>query len=337
MARGKLNRGRQTARQVRVAVVVVVALLFMVYAVYQVGRLFDVFADRYPLVTLVENSAGLIEGAPVTVAGQRVGQVAEIRFIPVEARSGEANLYVRLSLNESVRNQIREDSRAALRTQGLLGDRLVDISPGSPRYAVLEPGDTIPSEVALDYEQVLQTAASTLDEVQDILVDLETLTSALASGEGTIGALLADDRLYERMTTATTELAGLLRAVNRSDGTLARLIRDPALYNRMDQALLRLDSLGAVVMEGDGTLGRLVRDDSLYESLVGVTGRADSALVGLDRFLERLNDGDGTLSRLVEDPALYDQLLQTIVDLQTLVAELREDPSALSPEIRVFD
>ena len=45
MARGKLNRGRQTAQQVRVGVVVVIALLAVGYAVYQVGRLFDVFAD----------------------------------------------------------------------------------------------------------------------------------------------------------------------------------------------------------------------------------------------------------------------------------------------------
>lgn len=336
MARGKLNRGRTTAQQVRVAVVVVIALLFLIWGVFQVGRLFDVFAERYPLVTLVESTGGLIEGGPVTLAGQRVGQVAEIEFIPVGARTGEANLVVLLSLNEEVREQIREDSRATLRTQGLLGDRLVDISPGSPGYDILDPGDTIPSEPALDYEEVLQTAASTLDDVQRILVDLETVTGSLASGEGTLGALLQDDALYERMTVATTELAQLLQNVSRSDGTLSRLIRDPALYEQAEQTLARLNDLGDEILEGDGTLSRLVTDDSLYQTLVDAARSADATLTGLDRVVANIAEGEGTISRLLEDPELYDQLLKTVIELQTLVAQLRENPEALSPEIQVF-
>ena len=335
MARGKLNRGGQIGRQVRVGAVVVVALMLLGYAVYQVGRLFDVFAERYPLVTLVESSGGLIEGAPVTLAGQRIGQVEQIRFIPVDQRAGGANLSVRLSLSEQVQEQVREDSRASLRTQGLLGDRFVDISPGSPAYPILRPGDTIPSEPALDYEQVLETASTTLNQVQDVVTDLEVVTTSLAAGEGTLGALLADDRLYERMTAATTELAGLLRAVNRSDGTLARLIDDPTLYNRLDAALVRLDSIGRVVLEGQGTLGRLVRDDTLYEGLVDVVGRADSALAGVEGFVEGVNEADGTVARLLEDPALYDQLLKTVVDLQTLIEAIRSNPRAFRPEVQV--
>lgn len=336
MARGKLNRGGQVGRQTRVGAVLIVGILILMYGVYEVGRLFDVFADRYALVTLVENSGGLTTGAPVTLAGQRVGQVDEIRFIPVAERAGEATVRIRLSLNRSVRDQIRADSRAMLRTQGLLGDRLVEISPGSAAAPMLEPGDTIPSVAALDYEDVLFATATTLEHLQNVIVDLQLLTGSLARGEGTIGALLADDRLYERMTVATTELAGLLRTVNGSDGTLSRLIRDPGLYDRMDVALVRLDSLAGAILDGDGTLGRLVRDDSLYAGLVAVTVRADSAVAGLGTFVQEMNRADGSLARLLDDPELYDQLLRTVVDLQTLVAQIRENPEALSPRIRVF-
>lgn len=336
MARGKLNRGQQAARQVRVGVVIVAALLVLAFGIFQVGRLFDVFASRYSIVTLLESSGGLIEGAPVTLAGQRIGQVETIRFIPVEQRVDSAAIFVALSINQDVRDQIRRDSRAALQTQGLLGDRYVDISPGSPELPALEPGDTVPSDAALDYESVLRTAAVTMDQVQAVIGDLRTITDDLAQGRGTLGALLVDDRLYERMTRATTELAGVLRAVNSSDGTLSRIIDDPALYTRMTATLARLDSLSGAILEGDGSLGRLVRDDSLYHGLVGVVGRADSTLGGLNQLLTSATDGEGTVARLVEDPELYDQLLRTIVELQTLIQALREDPSALSPEIRVF-
>jgi phospholipid/cholesterol/gamma-HCH transport system substrate-binding protein len=336
MARGKLNQGQQTARQIRVGAVLIVGMLILAFGVFQVGRLFDVFASRYTLVTLVESSGGLIPGSPVTLAGQRVGQIQSIEFLPVEARTDSANIVVHFSVNENVQPQIRRDSRGALQTQGLLGDRFLNISPGSPGYTPLQPGDTLKSIGALDYEAVLRTAATTLDHVQDVVVDLRVLTDRLAAGEGTLGALLTDEALYQRMTVATAEMAALLRTVNQSDGTLSRAIRDPELYNRMTSTLARLDSLGAAVLDGEGSLGKLVRDDALYDGMVGVVGRADTTLAGVEGFLGSVAGGDGTMARLLEDPQLYDELLKTIVDLQALIQEIREDPGALSPQIEVF-
>lgn len=335
MARGKLNRGTQRASQVRVGIVMVVSLVLLALGVYQVGRLFDVFASRYPLVTLVENSAGLMAGAPVSLAGQRVGQVDEVRFIPVRDRVGTANIYVRLSVNRAIQDQIREDSRAQLRTQGLLGDRFIDITPGSPARPMLRAGDTIQAEPALEIEEVLELAAATLQDVRDIAVDLKVTTNRIARGEGTVGALLADDRLYERMTAATSELGSLLSTISRSDGTVSRLIRDPAMYNRMESALTRLDSLGAVILSGQGTLGRLVQDDSLYEALVGVVGRADTTLAGIEGFVGDVTAADGTVRRLLEDPALYDEFLKTVVDIQNLIRAVRDDPRSYRPDVRI--
>src|SRR5687768_9768739 len=109
--------------RMRVLALLVVGLLLLAYAIYRVGKIFDVFASRYTLVTLVTDVAGLREGAPVTVAGQRVGQVSEIAFVPVNAKSGKNNLRVRIEVNEDARDQIRRDSRVFLRAQGLLGDK----------------------------------------------------------------------------------------------------------------------------------------------------------------------------------------------------------------------
>lgn len=335
MARGKLNQGQQTGRQIRVGAVLIVAMIVLAFGIFQVGKLFDVFASRYTLITLIEDSGGLIEGSPVTLAGQRIGQIQSVEFLPVEARRDSANIIVHFSVNQNVQSQIRRDSRGVLQTQGLLGDRYLNISPGSPGYATLQPGDTLVSLRPLDYESVLRTAANTLDHVQGVVIDLRTLTERINAGEGTLGALMTDDVLYHRMTTATTDLAGLLNSINRSDGSLARIIRDPALYNQMNVTLARLDSLGAAIIDGEGSLGLMMRDDSLYRGLVGVVGRADSTLAGVEVLVDRVAEGDGTLARLMEDPQLYDELLKTIVDLQAVIQAVREDPSALSPQIQV--
>jgi phospholipid/cholesterol/gamma-HCH transport system substrate-binding protein len=335
MARGKLSQGTQRASQVRVGLVIIASLIVLFFATYQVGRLFDVFASRYTLIMLVENSAGLMAGAPVTLAGQRVGQVSQVEFIPVRERAGGANIRIALGVNREVQDQIRADSWASLRTQGLLGDRFIDITPGSSGARILEAGDTIRAEPALDIEVVLETAARTLDGVQAMAEDLQTTTARLARGEGTAGALLTDDRLYERMTEASGELAVLMNTLNRADGTISRLIHDPAMYERMETALIRLDSVALAVLGGQGTLGRLLVDESLYDGMVGAVGRVDTTLAGVEGFILEMTEADGTVRRLMEDPALYDELLKAIVDVQNLINAIRENPREFRPDVQI--
>lgn len=322
-------------RQVRVAALVLVGTLMLVYAIFQVGKLFDVFASRYELRALVPSALGLREGAPVTLAGQRIGQVSSIDFIPVDRRSGGANLEITLAVNENVREQIRRDSRAFFRTQGLLGDKYVDIAPGTAGAAILQPGDTLPVGETVDIEQFMERAAGAIDEAQVIVTDLREVTRGLATGDGTIGQLLTDEALYARMVTATAQLESTLAQLNRADGTFGRMLRDPTLYVNLNRAVLRVDSLGAMIVQGDGSLGRLLRDDSLYNSLASMATNADSAVVALNGMVQRMSTGEGSLERLMTDPQLYDEFLRAVVELQTLIIAIRQNPEAYKPNIRV--
>ena len=146
--------------QMRVGFVLIVSLVLLALCVLFVGRIGDVFGERYQLVALMESASGLRPGAPVQVAGRGVGQVERVEFIaPEERGDSEAAVAVWLGVNVDVREQIRRGSRARVRTQGLLGDRLIDIEPGSPDSAVLVPGDTIGTAPALSYDELLGQAA----------------------------------------------------------------------------------------------------------------------------------------------------------------------------------
>ena len=95
-------------QRLRVTALVVIGSLLLAYGVYRVGKIFDVFASRYTLIMLVPSVAGLREGAPVTLAGQRVGQVKNIEFIPVERKVGAENLTLEL---EDLREGQESDPR----------------------------------------------------------------------------------------------------------------------------------------------------------------------------------------------------------------------------------
>jgi phospholipid/cholesterol/gamma-HCH transport system substrate-binding protein len=329
------ERGANEWQQVRVGALILVALLLLAYAIYRVGAVMDVFARRYEITMLVSSGLGLREGAPVTLAGQRIGQVRRIGFIPVNQKTGEENLRVVLAVANEVQDQIRADSRAYLRTQGLLGDKFVDIAPGTPTARILQPGDTIVAGRSLDIDQFITQAAGALEEATGIVTNLQDLTGGLVRGEGTAGRLLADDQLYVALAGTTTELRRTLAEINRADGTFGRLIRDPQLYQQFHGAVARVDSLGAMIMYGNGTLGMLLRDDALHASLLGTAAAADTAVAGFSDFLRRTTQGDGTMQRLMSDPALYDEFLRAVVDLQTLVNDIRLNPGKYKPNILV--
>lgn len=322
-------------RQVRVGAVIIVALLLLLYAIFQVGKVMNVFADRYTLYTLVESASGLQEGSPVHLAGQRVGQIDEIRFLPPTQRPGGANLLMALSVDEKVAQQIRRDSRATILSLGLLGDRYVNIEPGTPRTSVLMPGDTLASAGSAGIDELLAQGGTALDSVMLLVNDLRVVTAGIAQGRGTLGQLVQDQQLYDQMVGATVELQRMLGGINRSEGTLNRLIHDPVLYQRLNSAVLGLDSLTRGVAAGRGSIGRLLASDTLYDRLLVSVEGADAAAVNIRRLTEMMAEGDGTFSRIFNDPALYDQLLKVVVDLQTLVNQIRENPKPFVPDVTV--
>ncbi len=330
-----LHRSPFEWRQARVAGLIVVGLLTLAYGAYRIGKVLDVFAKRYELVTFSPSVLGLREGAPVTLAGQQIGQVKLIEFIPIAQKRGGNNLRIVIALSEKVKDQIRRDSKAYFRTQGLLGDKFVDIEPGTVNAAILQAGDTIGMGKSVDMDMFLSQASDMMDQTMTIVTDVRDLTRGLAGGEGTVGRFLKDDQLYDQMLGATTELQATLSSVNRSDGTFSRILRDPAMYNRMTSAVTRLDSVGSMILYGNGSVSKLLKSDTLYRNLASATSRADSMMASASVMLERMANGNGTIQKMMTDPALYDAFLKAVVDMQSIIEDVRREPKRYTPNIDV--
>jgi phospholipid/cholesterol/gamma-HCH transport system substrate-binding protein len=330
--KGRRTFGRQ---RFKVGALIVAGLFLLGYGVYRVGKIFDVFASRFSVMILLNSVAGLREGAPVTLAGQRVGQVKRIEFIPLEQKRGNANLTVELKISRKVQQQIRRDSRAYLRAQGLLGDKYIDISAGTLRAVVIQEGDTLKSQTTMDIEQFLARSGAVLDSASNAVSDVRRITNGLAQGEGTLGQMLTNEKLYFRMVATTSQLQTALQRFSNPDGTFGRMMNDPALYNRLLAAITRVDSLGNVVLHGNGSIGRLLYSDDLYRSLFSGVSRADSAITGFSGMLNRLSNGEGTLHKLATDARMYDELLRAIVDLQKVLGDMRANPKRYVPDVNL--
>ena len=304
--------------QLKVGSVIIIALVIMTLAMYKLGQAANLFTRRYELVTFLPDVAGLRQGGSVTIAGQLAGVVKDIELMPVDADTTK-NVKVVFEVNQDLRQQVRADSRARLRTMGLLGDKVLDISIGTPRNSVLTEGDTVASEPTMDYAAILEKGAGAVDDLVALARDLRQLTGGIVRGEGTMGQLLTDRTLYDQLTGTIARMNATLSRIQNSQGTLGRLIDDPTMYNRLVAVLRSADSLFYTLNNSQGTFGQLVHDTTLYGNLKSLTQSADSAM-------RMLTNPNSNVGRFLSDHQLYDQLNKLTTDLNAILADVQRDP-----------
>jgi phospholipid/cholesterol/gamma-HCH transport system substrate-binding protein len=305
--------------QLRVGLVIALAVVVVGVAIYKLGQAANLFTKRYHLTAFLPDANGLREGGSVMVAGQLAGTVTKIEFLPVD-NDTTRNLKLTLAVDANVREQIRKDSRGKLRTLGLLGDKVFDITTGTPRYQPLRDGDTVAVVPSLDYEAVIAQASGAVNDMVALTKDLRAITGGLVKGEGTFGQLLTNRTLYDQLNGTLGRANSMLARFQNPNGTVGRMLDDPMLYNRLVGVITSTDSLIVSINASKGTAGLLLRDTTLYQNLVGITRGADS-------LMRSLTNGQGTASRLLTDQTLYDQLNKLVTDLGAVIADVRRDPS----------
>jgi phospholipid/cholesterol/gamma-HCH transport system substrate-binding protein len=304
--------------QLRVGLLIAFGVAVLAVAVYKLGQAANLFAKRYQLIAYLPDANGLREGGSVMVAGQLAGTVTKIEFLPVDADTTR-NLKLTLAVDDAVREQIRRDSRGKLRTLGLLGDKVFDITPGTPSFKPLSAGDTVTVVASLDYEAVIAQASGAVTDMVALTKDLHAITGGIVRGEGTVGQLLTNRALYDQLNGTLSRANGMLARLGNPNGTVGRMLDDPALYNRLVGMIGSTDSLVMSINASKGTAGLLLRDTTLYVNMVGITRGADS-------LMRTLTNGQGTASRLLTDQTLYDQLNKLVTDLSAMLADVRRDP-----------
>jgi phospholipid/cholesterol/gamma-HCH transport system substrate-binding protein len=315
--------------QLRVGVLVLVAAATLVAAVYELGEAANLFTKQYTLYVFLSNARGVTRGGSVTINGVVAGTVRDITFLPVGGDTTR-NLKVELAIDQQLQNQVRADSRASVKSMGVLGTKVLDISSGTPRYSVLQPNDTLRVTPTIDMDDVIGQASIVVQDAVELTRDLKIISGGIVRGDGTMGQLVTNRSLYDRLTGTLSRMDALLERMDNPHGTVGRLIDDPSLYNNLTTAVAGLDSALAQVNNRQGTLGKLLYDDTLYTHLVGVAGGADSVM-------HELNGGQGSAARLLRDRELYDQLTKAVATLNAVLADVKQNPRRYTRGlVRVF-
>jgi phospholipid/cholesterol/gamma-HCH transport system substrate-binding protein len=196
-------------RAARLGAFIVCTLAILVAGVFIIGSRQYLFSSTYQLKAQFDNVAGLDAGADVRVGGVHSGTV---RSILLPHRPGEMVTVV-MELGKSTHEIIKQDSVATIETEGLLGNQYMAISFGSAGKADVRAGDIIASQPPLEMADMLNKASGILDSSQQAVqnatqatANLDSISSKIDHGQGTVGALINDRQLYNNLQQTTSTL-----------------------------------------------------------------------------------------------------------------------------------
>lgn len=340
-----MKRGQKTT-EVKVGVLVLVGLLVLFYMTMRIGQLERIKGSEY--YAFFDSASGLAEGAPVEVAGVVVGRVAEIGLEVNRAK-------VKMVISDKV--TLYKDASALLRTHGALGDKFVEIKPGSPSSGILPPRGYIAStQVTPDLDQLfasVQRTAEGFAVIGEVLKDLmgeegtreavKELVFNLRDSSREFKDLLGRNRegidrtlanlerfskelpplakkasgTLDRVDTVLSSFEELGKGLKEGKGTLGKLLQDESLYAEMKEAVGDFRVIAEKVGQGEGTLGKLLQDESLYSEM-------KKAVEEFGLLAERVNRGEGTLGKLLTDESLYRQAEQTLKKVERAAEGVEE-------------
>jgi phospholipid/cholesterol/gamma-HCH transport system substrate-binding protein len=298
------------------------------------------FNKRFPLFVDFDNPGGIQPGAPVKMAGVRVGTIdsLEFRASPPDPTSGRRTLVrARILVDERYHPEIRRDAEFYVTTQGVLGEQFLAIEPGT-RSDRIAPGSIVVGQgppridlfVARAYtllDDAVSAIHSNRDTIHGIVSDLagvlHTTNTVLARNAPQIDQLVADVNQVVRDTDTLVNSARqryvdgeqVRRIISRTDGILGSLERDvPALTRDARQLTTQLNRVAGAV--GDQQLQEL--RDTIH-GVQTLTTRANSMAQDAQRVVAHVRQGRGTVGAMLMDEEMYD-------DLQELVRDLKHNP-----------
>ncbi|MEW6412315.1 MAG: MlaD family protein [Candidatus Zixiibacteriota bacterium] len=282
----------------------VIAILF--YASFSGGGT-SIFDPKGKFVCYFRNVNGLVNGSPVWMSGVEVGNVRSVNFVNIDSLH---QVEVVCRVKKSVWNRLTKDARVMLGTIGFLGDKYVEVLPGTVGGPAIEEMDVIETVDAGDATAMFKAGEEAINDAKQFVVELDTLLARMNRGEGTLGKMATDDRMYSEMTLLLSRLTVLVSDLQKNQ---------ERIVSSIEKTANSVGSLSEKVDNNTGTLGRLANDPSLYDNLSASTAK-------LDTILRKINAAEGNLGLLVNDTAMYSEMTNLMARLNNLITDIQANP-----------
>lgn len=317
------------AREIKVGLFVLMGFLGASVVIFLIGDNRSAFDSKVPFRAFFDDVQGLKRGSTVRMGGVNIGTVARVRF-PDDLE--QRRIEVVLDVVEREARRIRVDSVVGIAPKGLLGDKMLTVTAGSPDQPPAQAGSLLEGDMPQDFTALLGRLDSMSVKAEGVLSNLEDASSALA-----------DQQLRADLQRSVGSLANVLGALETGGGYAARILRDEreadrisGVVERLDQTTARLDGLLAEATEvvdrvnrGPGLLHEVVYGESGAQSLAQI----GTAAAELGETLRGVREGSGLAHGLLfgdrNGESLAGDVAAVSQDLRAMVSDLRQGKGSL--------
>jgi phospholipid/cholesterol/gamma-HCH transport system substrate-binding protein len=251
--------------ELKVGIFVTIGAVLTMAAILILGGADSIFKRTNTYYTHAPAVNGLIIGAKVVIGGLSIGTVTDIQFDP-EIK----DIKIELKVEKKYEEWIRKDTTAEMMTQGVLGDKFLSVSVGSPNEEMLKKGDVIPNKPAQDISQFLSKG-------DQIMIHLSSISKSLDQVLKTFNTGNRPEIFFKGLTETSKNLAGISEKLN-----------DSPLKNSMKS----LSGILEKINNGTGTLGALVNDPGLYYDVRALMGGANRNRIVRNLVRQTVRDGE---------------------------------------------
>jgi len=335
------SKQKLSFRELRVGIFVLIALLITGFLIINSSGSFNPFEKKMKLKARFVSADGLHSGADVQLAGVSIGTVDTVKFLPVDnpdADRIEATMNIVEELDgKPISDLIRTDSTVQLVATSVLGnDKIINIKPGTFSGSPIEDNALLPSSEGVGLNQLTETGNNLLKQINTLAVPANEILNKANRGEGTLGRIINDEKLYESLDGAVSEtratmtrLQTTIDKLNRGDGTAGKLLNDSELYDNLNKTVSQLEAISSDIRAGRGSAGKFVSDDAFYNETRAAVAelrisaeKFSSVADDVKAISTDLNAGKGTAGKLLKDEKLYEDARIAVARFNSTTARI---------------
>lgn len=330
---------------VRAGLFIAFGIALALLVVFVIGKERNLFDEENTYTGAFENVDGLQFDSPVRLGGVTVGRVTSIKF---GSDLGDKRIIVTMEVVKKYEERIRKDSVARITNRGVLGDKAVDISIGSPDQPMMADKAELVTGSSGDISSILKATGEIIDNTVNITRDLKTGVASYTNPQmvGDVAEVLKSAKnIMHEVETGKGLVHMLVYDKGVTNDVKAVLAQVSASAVKLDSAINRVDGLLADVKQGDGTLHALIYDKQVASSISDLGKAADEvstlindaktrkdgvvyqlvygdsrvlltdlgqAAADIKSMTAKINKGEGSLGAIINDPTVYEDLKEIL-------------------------
>lgn len=297
----------------KLGIFVLAGLLFLVLLLYMIGRDQNLFGSTYSLKVIFENVQGLMAGNNVRISGIEAGTVKRIQIL------NDTTIEVTMVIELKMKNIIRKNAIVSIGTEGLVGNKVINIIPSRQPAELAEEGDYLVPKIYADANEILETLAKTNNDVGVIAAELKSTIQRINTSSA-LWDLLNDSTIPKNLRQSVINIRAATGKANEMAGTLNTIVTD--------------------VKNGKGSAGAILTDTMIAQNLndavlkiKAVGEEADSLAREINKMVvgieADINSGKGTANALLKDSATAAKLNGSLDNIQKGTDAFNQNMEAL--------